>query len=110
MRILYDHQVFSLQDAGGASRYHFELTRNLQGVSEVSTELLMGLNSSVMPFATLRQTQTSVFGRATGIKPGLIRYAINELFSAVIAPLRGPSVYTIQHYIGLSRGCAGDAW
>ena len=30
MRILYDHQVFSLQDAGGASRYHFELVRNLQ--------------------------------------------------------------------------------
>ncbi len=32
MRILYDHQVFSLQDAGGASRYHFELIRNLQGL------------------------------------------------------------------------------
>ena len=52
-------------------------------------ELLMGLNSSVMPFATLRHTRTRVFGRGTGIQPGLTRYAINELWSAVIAPLRG---------------------
>ena len=89
IRILYDHQVFSLQDAGGASRYHFELIRNLQGTDEVAMELLLGLNSSVMPFATLRQAHTRVFGRGTGIKPGLARYAVNELFSLVIAPLRG---------------------
>ncbi len=89
MRILYDHQVFSLQDAGGASRYHFELVRNLQGSDEVELEMLMGLNSSVMPFAALRQTHTKVFARNTGIKPGMARYAINELFSALMAPLRG---------------------
>ncbi len=42
MRILYDHQVFSLQDAGGASRYYFELVRNLQGRDLVDVELLLG--------------------------------------------------------------------
>jgi glycosyltransferase involved in cell wall biosynthesis len=89
MRILYDHQVFSLQDAGGASRYHFELIRNLQGLSEVAIELLLGLNRSVMPFSLLQQAQTRVFGRETAIKPGLARYALNELFSALTAPLRG---------------------
>ena len=60
MRILYDHQVFSLQDAGGASRYHFELVRNLQGSDGLELEMLMGLNGSVMPFAALRQTHTKV--------------------------------------------------
>ena len=55
MRILYDHQVFSLQDAGGASRYHFELIRNLQGSDDIAIEVLIGLNGSVMPFATLQQ-------------------------------------------------------
>ncbi len=89
MRILYDHQVFSLQDAGGASRYHFELIRNLQGLSGVATELLLGLSGSVMPFGSLQGAQTRVFGRETTIKPGLVRYAINELISALIAPLRG---------------------
>jgi glycosyltransferase involved in cell wall biosynthesis len=89
MRILYDHQVFSLQDAGGASRYHFELIRNLQGANEVAIELLIGLNGSVMPFGALQQVDTRVFGRRTRIKPGVARYAINELSSALIAPLRG---------------------
>ncbi len=50
MRIFYDHQVFSLQDAGGVSRYHYELVRNLQGVNDLQIELMMGLNASVMPF------------------------------------------------------------
>jgi glycosyltransferase involved in cell wall biosynthesis len=89
MRILYDHQVFSLQDAGGASRYHFELTRNLQGLGEIAMEILLGLNGSVMPFRSLQQVGTRVFGRRTAMKPGLSRYAINELLSAVVAPLRG---------------------
>jgi len=89
MRILYDHQVFSLQDAGGASRYHFELVRNLQGADGVEIEMLMGLNNSVMPFANLRQARTNVLARNTGTNPGMARYAINELFSALIAPLRG---------------------
>jgi glycosyltransferase involved in cell wall biosynthesis len=87
MRILYDHQVFSLQDAGGASRYHFELIRNLQGSDGVAIEVLIGLNGTVMPFASLQQAK--VLGRRTRIKPGLARYAINELFSALLAPLRG---------------------
>src|SRR5580693_8295956 len=87
MRILYDHQVFSLQDAGGASRYHFELIRSLQGSDGVAIEVLIALNGSVMPFASLQQAK--VFGRHTGIRPGLHRYAINELFSALLAPLRG---------------------
>src|ERR1700722_18862164 len=84
MRILYDHQVFSLQDAGGASRYHFELVRNLQGSDGVELEMLMGLTGSVMPFAALGQTYTKVLAHGTRIKPGVARYAINELFSALV--------------------------
>jgi glycosyltransferase involved in cell wall biosynthesis len=89
LRILYDHQVFSLQDAGGASRYHFELIRNLQSLDEIAMELLLGLNGSVMPFSSLQQAGTRVFGHRTAMKPGLARYAINELLSAVTAPFRG---------------------
>ena len=88
MRILYDHQVFSLQDAGGASRYHFELIRNLQAWAGVALELLIGLNDSVMPFAALRN-RTPGCSAVPPIKSGLTRYALNELFSAVLAPLRG---------------------
>ena len=89
MRVLYDHQVFSLQDAGGASRYHFELIRNLQGLDEIAIEVLLGLNGSVMPIRSLQQARTRVLGRRTTMQPGLPRYAINELLSAVAAPLQG---------------------
>jgi glycosyltransferase involved in cell wall biosynthesis len=89
MRVLYDHQVFSLQDAGGASRYHFELVRHLQESDEVELEVLLGLNASVMPFATLRQAGTRVLARGARIKPGVARYAINELISSVAGPLQG---------------------
>jgi glycosyltransferase involved in cell wall biosynthesis len=89
LRILYDHQVFSLQDAGGASRYYFELIRNLQNLDEIGVEVLLGLNGSVMPFSSLQRARTRVSCRRTTMKPGLTRYAINELLSAVAAPLRG---------------------
>jgi glycosyltransferase involved in cell wall biosynthesis len=89
MRILYDHQVFSLQDAGGASRYHYQLIRNLQTSTDVDVELLMGLNASVMPFAGLERDRTRIFALATRIKPGTARYVANELLSSVVAPVRG---------------------
>ena len=89
MRIFYDHQVFSLQDAGGVSRYNYELIRNLRAANDVQIELLMGLNASVMPFAALENTRIKVFSWKAGFGPGYPRYAINELGSAVIALARG---------------------
>jgi glycosyltransferase involved in cell wall biosynthesis len=89
MRIFYDHQVFSLQDAGGASRYHYELIRNLQIFSDVELELLIGLNNSVMPFAGLARHHTRVFGHTTRMKAGMARYATNELLSSLVAPVQG---------------------
>jgi glycosyltransferase involved in cell wall biosynthesis len=89
MRIFYDHQVFSLQDAGGVSRYQYELMRNLQASSEVEIELLMGINASVMPFSELRNFNTRIVSWRTNIRPGYFRYAVNELMSAGMAQLRG---------------------
>jgi glycosyltransferase involved in cell wall biosynthesis len=89
MRIFYDHQVFSLQDAGGVSRYQYELVHNLQASSGVQLVLLMGLNASVMPFLELRSHQTKVFSWKTGIRPGYVRYGINELLSPVVAQRLG---------------------
>jgi glycosyltransferase involved in cell wall biosynthesis len=95
MRIFYDHQASSLQDAGGVSRYQYELIRNLQRSSGVQLELLMGLNASVMPFRELRNQQTRVRSWKTGVRPGYLRYAINELLSALIAP--GLGTFDIYH-------------
>jgi len=89
MRIFYDHQVFSLQDAGGVSRYHYELIRNLQASSPIQIQLLMGLNASVMPFAALGNLHTRIISWRTDIRPGYFRYALNEMTSALMAQLQG---------------------
>src|SRR3984885_2786468 len=99
MRIFYDHQVFSLQDAGGVSRYQYELVHNLQASSGVQLVLLMGLNASVMPFLELRSHQTKVFSWKTGIRPGYVRYGINELLSPVVAQRLGSfDIYHVMLY------------
>lgn len=89
MRILYDHQVFSLQDTGGISRYHYELVRSLKRLEGVSIEVLMGGNASVLPFADLRDAHTKITSWKTRTRADYARYAMNEAFSSLVAPLRG---------------------
>jgi glycosyltransferase involved in cell wall biosynthesis len=99
MRIFYDHQAFSLQDAGGVSRYQYELVRNLQGTINVQFAVLMGLNSSVLPFQDLRNVQTQILSWKTGLKPGYFRYAINEMMSTVRAQSLGQfDIYHVMLY------------
>ena len=89
MRVFYDHQVFSLQDAGGVTRYQYELVRNLQLATDVQIAMLMGLNASVMSFEDLRNAQTTIRSWRTGVRPGYFRYAINEFISAALPPALG---------------------
>jgi glycosyltransferase involved in cell wall biosynthesis len=95
MRILYDHQVFSLQDTGGISRYHYELARHLRAFDEVQIEVLMGGNASVFPFTSLRNARTRVTAWTTRTRPNYARYAINEAVLSLAAPLRG--VFDVYH-------------
>ncbi len=99
MRIFYDHQAFSLQDAGGVSRYQYELVRNLQASTNVQFAVLMGLNASVLPFQNLRNVQTRILSWKTGLKPGYFRYAINEMMSGVRAQSLGKfDIYHVMLY------------
>lgn len=102
MRIFYDHQPFSLQDAGGISRYQFELVRNLQAFTDVQFAALMGLNASVMPFQDLRNVETAILSWKTGLKPGYLRYAMNEMVSAVRTQSLGRfDIYHVMLYRAL---------
>jgi glycosyltransferase involved in cell wall biosynthesis len=89
VRIAVDHQVTSLQDAGGMSRYHYELARQLRGRENISLELLLGAESSLLPFSELEGTGVHVESWKSRLGPGYPRYAINALWTAVIAPVRG---------------------
>ncbi len=89
MRILYDHQLFSLQNAGGASRYFYELMRFLATIPEVKTELLMGITGTVYPFRELPRSNVRVMGFNELLPPGTLRYIANEAWSNLVAPFRG---------------------
>jgi glycosyltransferase involved in cell wall biosynthesis len=99
MRILYDHQVTSLQDAGGGSRYHYELLRYLSAVPDVQTEIVLGMNGSVYPFAKLSSAKTRVMEFGAVFRPSAYRYAMNELLGNSIAVCRGRfDVYHPTHH------------
>lgn len=89
MRILYDHQVFSLQNAGGASRYYYELMRSLSVASEVHMELWLGINDTVYPFRQLSRAQAHVVSCRGFLKRGNSRYIANEVLSNTLAPFAG---------------------
>ncbi len=99
MRIFFDHQAFSLQDAGGVSRYQYELIRNLQSSGEVRTEVVMGLNASVLPFRELHTPRTRILTWKTSLRPGYFRYAVNEMISVVRAQSLGQfDIYHVMLY------------
>jgi glycosyltransferase involved in cell wall biosynthesis len=89
MRVLYDHQVFSLQNAGGASRYFYELMNFLTTVPDVQTELLLGISGTIYPFRNLAPENATVMSLAGSIPPGMARFLVNEAFGNAVAPVRG---------------------
>lgn len=109
MRILYDHQLFSLQNVGGASRYYYELMRSLSGGSEVHTELWLGINNTVYPFRQLPQAQARIVSWGGFLKRGRWRYVANEAISNAFAPFAGrvdiyhPTLYRLMPLLRARR-------
>ncbi len=91
MRILYDHQVFSLQNTGGASRYYYELMRSLSLSIEpaVHMELWLGMNDTVFPFRQLPHARAKVVTWRAFLKRGHGRYMANEVLGNAWAPFAG---------------------
>lgn len=111
MRILYDHQVFSLQSAGGASRYYYELMRSLAGARGAYTELWLGIQSqrTVRSFRALACPQTRVLSWGVGLSRGTARYLVNELLGNAFAPFAGtmdvyhPTLYRSMPFVRARR-------
>ena len=99
MRVLFDHQVFSLQNAGGQTRYHYELAKFLSTVPGAQTEIWMGINGTVLPFDTIRQSR--VIGFPEWLRPGMARYLANELWSNCRALFSGK--FDVYHTNNLMR-------
>jgi len=108
MRVLYDHQVFSLQNAGGGSRYYYQLARYLSNVPDVSTNLLLCSNDTVYPFTQLASANVRVISFGNTLLPGGQRYVANEFLASCIVPFLGKmDVYHPTHHrvMPLVRAC-----
>ncbi len=98
MRVLYDHQVFSLQDLGGVSRYYYELLRCLSCVPDVKAELFLGVSRSKYPFEEL-SSQVRISRLPGLVAADNVRFIVNEALSSCLIPLRGVfDVYHPTHY------------
>ena len=73
MRIVYDHQVFSLQNSGGISSYYFELASHLSRGAFADLDVFLGLNSSIYPFRELERPHAHILGWSSRLRPGLAR-------------------------------------
>jgi glycosyltransferase involved in cell wall biosynthesis len=89
MKIFYDHQVFSLQDAGGVSRYIYELARYMGQQEDVEPEMAVGMNRSVLPLASLRSEDVVVDRWGGGLPKSKYRYLVNEIYCSAVALARG---------------------
>jgi glycosyltransferase involved in cell wall biosynthesis len=98
MRIVYDHQVTSLQDAGGVSRYHYELARHISQHAGVSVRMYLGLNRNVHPHSLLKNAGIRVYSLQSPIRPGRVRYAINEAITGCLSLGQKCDVYHPTRY------------
>ncbi len=89
MRVFYDHQAFSLQNAGGVSRYFYEIIRFMTNVPDVQTELLLGISGTVYPFRNLPPAKARVTQLRESLPPGMLRYVANEILGNFAALVRG---------------------
>lgn len=106
MRIFYDHQVFSLQDRGGISRYYFELIRHLSEIDSCSIQIFAGVTRNSFQFSDLPQVRRWEFRGQFTPPPGRERFVINEALSNLILPFCGSfDVYhpTLYRYAPLVR-------
>ena len=99
MRILFDHQVFSLHDTGGVARYFYELGKHLPSGDGVAVEMAVGLNSSIYPFSTVASGALRVYQMHTKMRAGVPRYIVNELLTNAVGMARGRfDIYHSTYY------------
>jgi glycosyltransferase involved in cell wall biosynthesis len=96
MRILYDHQAFSLQNYGGITRVFSEIIRYMNTQRNVSTDMLLGFSGTRADFGALVSPPGRVIHPGSSLfKSGVLNYAANEIFSTLMGPLLGK--YDIYH-------------
>jgi len=84
MRILYDHQAFSLQGVGGISRYYHELAKHISQIDSCKPEIAIGIQRNGFEFRSLPGVRTWGFHGLRSLGSGKTGYILNELLSITL--------------------------
>jgi glycosyltransferase involved in cell wall biosynthesis len=106
MRVLYDHQAFSLQSAGGISRYYYELLRHLSQLDSCRPEIAIGVQRNGFDFRNLPGVKAWGFQGLGSLASGKTRYILNELLSTALLSFCGEfDVYhpTLYRHVRAAR-------
>ncbi|AVO55241.1 glycosyltransferase family 1 protein [Ectopseudomonas mendocina] len=99
MKVVYDHQIFSVQRYGGISRYFFELAK---GVAEVAADATVNVNSPLYVNGYLSGASSSlgVLGHHLPVFRGAERIccAANTVLSPVIMGALRPDIVHETYY------------
>lgn len=96
MRILYDHQAFSLQSYGGITRVFSEIIRYMNAQPNLSTDVLLGFSATRTDFRSLVSRTSRVIQPGPALfRRGMLNYGVNEAISTILGPLLGR--YDIYH-------------
>lgn len=90
MKVVYDHQAFSLQNTGGVSRYFFELAKYFSQSAQIEPVALLGFSSNYFPFGDVLQSNGNVVHWGKRLFPsGMMTYALNEVLLNSLAVTLG---------------------
>ncbi len=100
MKVVYDHQIFSLQRYGGISRYFFELAKNLSESSVDGLNINVNAPFYVNNYLAGAPASLNVFGKHLSVFRGVERFCrgANAIFSPVSIRALRPDIVHETYY------------
>jgi glycosyltransferase involved in cell wall biosynthesis len=81
IRINFDHQIFSLQRFGGATRYFMNLANSLLAEPETRVQIQLGLYDKSFILESLYPSIRGISGSDLMPRHGIVRFVANEIFA-----------------------------
>jgi glycosyltransferase involved in cell wall biosynthesis len=96
MKIIYDHQVFSLQRHGGITTVFTELVQHIHRRTQIRTDMLLGFPHAEQMLRSFTGGDSRVIQFANSpFRSTKLTYLLNEMATAIVAPILGK--YDIYH-------------
>lgn len=107
MRIAFDHQIFSMQEYGGISRYFVELANQLSEVEDAQVKVISPIYVNAYLAARLPRVQLAGIKMPLVKRTGRLYRAINMALAKPLTALYQPDLLHETYYNGQVSGPKG---